>query len=255
MPRRKSQSFGVLGGLSLAAAVALVALFYFASRSERRAPSEADSRGGQPAKPVPKAPGSDGSGLPGSGSNHGASKGPARGRNSEPPEDAFAIPTRSEAVEMRLPRIEANPEVRERGIDALVAKPDCQPPAVASSLRDDGTGGVGCYFEDSRGERVPIGRWAIRAKNGELEVGDYEGGARTGTWTRYYENGIKAAEGEYDANQREGAWDEWNPLGLHVARRRYHRGKMHGVTLRFRHGGPAVELYRDGAREPAELTP
>ena len=93
-----------------------------------------------------------------------------------------------------------------------------------------------------------MGRVAHRFENGNLAVGRYEDGTRTGTWDEYFPTGVLAATGEYLDGQKSGAWHEYDSEGVHRVIRNYLDGGKYGVTVKYFKAVPEIELWSSVGR-------
>lgn len=155
-------------------------------------------------------------------------------------------PSIDEVRGVRLPSVTPRKLIAKLGVDALVSEPKCTPRYAMVRDGREGPGGLGCAHVSKSGKLVPLGRWAHRTENGDLEVGNYEDGKRSGVWERYSKDGMLQDRGEYLNNERHAAWDEYLPTGEHAGRRNYHEGAFHGVTVLYHRGEPVIEVWNDG---------
>ncbi len=242
----RAPSRGPLIGLLVASVVSAGILAFFASR-ERAVSEVTRSSSGEVADAV-EADQRPRSTELGSAARVGATE-PPRGAAQRPLEADEAVPADPRGLESyRLPDVEVDPRIRDRGVQALITPLRCVPPSRAIEVRPSGPGGAGCLIDQSEGLPLYVGRWVVRTGAGLLEVGSYESGLRVGPWTQYHPNGFKAAEGEFVDDKRDGVWNEWDDSGKFFARRRYKDGLLHGVAVVFQGMTPRAELWTNGRR-------
>ncbi len=158
------------------------------------------------------------------------------------------VPSSDEALSLRRPKQEPRLDIVERGIVALVDPVRCEPPAELVEAGRSGDGVYGCVIPKSDGRAHVVGRAAHRKASGNLEVGDYEEGQRTGEWVQYYPTGVLAAEGSFLAGQRDGVWHEYDETGEHRLTRTYRAGTKHGVVIRYVGDTAEMDLYFEGGK-------
>lgn len=241
----RAPSRGPLIGLLVASVVSAGILAFFASRERDAAQvtlsSSADAADAGEAEARPRAT----EPAPTAESRATAPRGAA-----QPLEANEVLPADPLELEShRLADVEVEPQIRDRGVQALLTPLRCVPPSRAMEIRPSGPGGAGCLIEQDEGLPLYVGRWVVRNGAGLLEVGNYESGLRVGPWTQYHPNGFKAAEGEFVDDKRDGVWNEWDENGKFFARRRYKDGLLHGVAVVFQGMTPRAELWTNGRRE------
>lgn len=97
------------------------------------------------------------------------------------------------------------------------------------------------------------GTWKYWWPNGELKAeGSYSRDLPTGTWVHYHENGQKALKGRYKKGIRSGKWSVWSEDGVEDPR-------LTGTWEQERHewpdGTPRMTVYRvDGVRQDVVRT-
>lgn len=162
------------------------------------------------------------------------------------------VPSPEEAEQMRRPTVEPRRDIIDSGIAALMDEPKCEPPAHLVDIARSDVGVWGCVIETPDDSNYIVGRAAHRKRSGNIEVGSYEEGRRTGHWEQYYPTGILASEGSFVAGQRDGVWHEYDESGRHRISRTYGGGRKHGAAILYADESVAVELFFQGGQyDPA----
>lgn len=162
--------------------------------------------------------------------------------------DVLEAPTIEEARNLQRPRAEVRDDIVRLGIDALLDEPKCSLPALLVKSARSGAGTLGCAIDQNDGRKIFVGRVVHRLENGNLAVGQYEDGTRTGTWDEYFPTGVLAASGEYLDGQKSGAWHEYDTEGVHRVIRNYLDGGKYGVTVKYFKAVPEIELWSSVGR-------
>jgi hypothetical protein len=145
----------------------------------------------------------------------------------------------------RLDDVVARVDVAEHGIDALIPGLKCD--AIYMMVREGrtGPGGVGCT-KVKGSTLIRVGPWVHREPGGDLEVGEYRDGQRSGPWESYSSSGMLRERGSFKEGQRSGSWESFSTSGEHLAHRSYHEGAYHGVTVLYHRQQPTIEVWQDG---------
>lgn len=174
-------------------------------------------------------------------------KGPQR-EGDRPPQEASQerIPPLEHVLAKKLGPVAVRLDVALQGIDAFLHDFHCPPPYTMVETGRMRAGDVGCGVTKGDGYLVRLGRWVHRAANGNLEVGSYQDGLKTGVWETYAASGMLLETGEYQQGNREGSWNTFSEDGSHLANRSYRGGYFDGVALLFHRHKPIVEIWKRG---------
>jgi|GEM_PF-3200131 len=157
---------------------------------------------------------------------------------------AMKVPSDEEALALRKKTVERRLDIQQGGIDALIEPSlDCAGDQEAIETARAGHGVYACAEVAEDGLITIVGEAVHRKRNGNFEVGKYDGGRRVGIWEQYYPTGILAARGEFVDDQRHGTWDEFDENGLHQVSRNYELGRKQGLTVSYGGVTPKVELW------------
>lgn len=89
------------------------------------------------------------------------------------------------------------------------------------------------YHKDTEDGLDLIKQEVFHFSGGISMVGTFEDGLREGTWTFYYENGLKRLEGTYNNGQKDSLWTYWYDTGIKATEYFYDNKTLDGKIMEW----------------------
>ena len=89
------------------------------------------------------------------------------------------------------------------------------------------------YHKDTEDGLEIIKQEVFHFSGGISMVGTFENGLRDGTWSFYYENGLKRLEGTYKKGQKDSLWTYWYDTGIKATEYFYDNKTLDGKIMEW----------------------